>query len=56
MVDYDGHSVYQVYLEKDEKTIKIKDLRIFEDGSINPKTSLSIYNTVIYLINPSLSF
>ncbi len=56
LVGYNGHSIYQVYLEKDEKVIQIKDLRIFKDTSTKPETSLPIYNAVIYLENTSLPF
>lgn len=54
LVGYDGHSIYRVYLEKDVKVIQIKDLKIFEDASTKTKTSLPIYNAIIYTENPPL--
>lgn len=48
LASYDNHFIYQVYLEKDEKIIQIKELRIFENASIKLKTSLPIYDTVIW--------
>lgn len=31
LVGYGGHTIYRVFLEKDFKVIRVKNLRIFED-------------------------
>ncbi len=56
MVGYYGYSIYWVYLEKNEKVIRIKDLKIFKDVSIKQETSLSVYDIIIFINNSSLSF
>lgn len=54
LVGYDGHSIYRVYLEKDAKVIRIKDLRIFEDASTKMETSLPTYDALVHAESPSL--
>lgn len=48
MIDYDNHLIYCIYLKKDVKVIQIKNLKIFKDTSTKIKTSLSIYDAIIY--------
>lgn len=40
LVGYDGHTIYRVFIRSQDKVIRVKDLRIFEDTSENASTSL----------------
>lgn len=43
LVGYDGHTIYRVYIKEQNKVIRIKDLRIFEDYETKVDTSLPDY-------------
>lgn len=43
LVGYDGHTIYRVHIQEQNKVIRIKDLRIFEDHEIKTSTSLPDY-------------
>lgn len=40
LIDYNGHFIYWICLEKDAKVIYIKDLKSFKDVSTKTETSL----------------
>ena len=40
LVGYNKHTIYRVFIEKDQKVIRVKDLRIFEDA--RPKEELHL--------------
>lgn len=42
LVRYDGHTIYKVFIYKQDKVIRVKDLQIFEDTS--EKISISLPN------------
>lgn len=48
LIKYDGHTIYYNNLIKDKKLIWIKDLNIFKDANNKIKSSLLIYNAIIY--------
>lgn len=43
LVEYDGHTIYRVYIREQNKVIRIKDLRIFEDFETKVDTNLPDY-------------
>ena len=43
LVGYDGHTIYRVYTREQNKVIRIKDLRIFEDYETKADTTLPDY-------------
>lgn len=40
LVRYDGHTIYRVFIQEQDKVIRVKDLQIFEDTSKKTSTSL----------------
>ena len=44
---YDGNTIYRVFLEKDYKVIRVKDLRIHKDAIDKNETDLPIYDSVL---------
>ena len=44
---YDGNTIYRVFLEKDYKVIRVKDLRIHEDAIDKNETDLPTYDSVM---------
>lgn len=46
LVGYDGHTIYRVYIQEQNKVIHIKDLRIFEDYETKTETSLLAYQNI----------
>lgn len=40
LVRYDGYIIYRVYIQKQNKVIRIKDLKIFEDYETKTSTDL----------------
>ena len=44
LVDYDGHTIYQVYIKDKKKVIKAKDICIFKDYKIKIFIGLPDYN------------
>lgn len=43
LVGFDGHTIYRVHIEEQEKVIRIKDLRIYEDNVPKETTDLPTY-------------
>lgn len=43
LVGYDGHTIYRVFIRLQDKVIRVKDLRIFEDTSRKDSTLLPDY-------------
>ena len=43
LVGYDGHTIYRVHIREQNKIIRIKDLRIFEDYETKTTTDLPNY-------------
>lgn len=43
LVGYDGHTIHRVHIKDQNKVIRVKDLRIFEDFANKPSTSLPNY-------------
>ncbi len=43
LVGYDGHTIHRVHIKDQNKVIRVKDLRIFEDFETKPHTSLPDY-------------
>ena len=43
LVGYDGHTIYRVHIREQNKVIRIKDLRIFEDYEAKTSTELPEY-------------
>ena len=44
LVGYDGHTIYRVHIKEQNKVIRVKDLRIFEDYKSKIATDLPDYN------------
>lgn len=44
LVGYDSHTIYPVYIKDQQKVIRVKDLRIFEDYEMKTSTKLPDYN------------
>ena len=44
LVGYDGHTIYRVYIKEQNKVIRVKDLRIFEDYESKSASELPDYN------------
>lgn len=44
LVGYNGHTIYRVHIKEQNKVIKVKDLRIFEDYESKTATDLPIYD------------
>lgn len=44
LIGYDGHTIYLVHIKEQNKVIRVKDLRIFEDYESKTATDLSNYN------------
>lgn len=42
-VGYDGHTIYRVHMQNQEKVIQVKDLQIFEDYETKKSTKLPDY-------------
>lgn len=47
LVGYDGHTIYRVFLEKDNKIIRVKDLRIHEDATPKDDTTVPTYDAIM---------
>lgn len=43
LVGFDGHTIYRVHIEEQNRVIRVKDLRIFEDIEIKENTLLPSY-------------
>ena len=43
LVGFDGHTIYHVHIEKQNRVIRVKDVRIFENTETKKNTSLSSY-------------
>lgn len=43
LVGFDGHTIYRVHIEEQNRVIRVKDLRIFEDTEIKENTLLPSY-------------
>lgn len=43
LVNYDGYTIYRIHIQDQNKVIRVKDLRIFEDFEIKPFTNLPNY-------------
>ena len=44
LVVYDGHTIYRVHIKEQNKVIRVKDLRIFEDYEAKKSTELPDYS------------
>ena len=44
---YDGSTIYRVFIEKDYKVIRVKDLRIHEDAIFKDGTDLPTYDSIM---------
>ncbi len=40
LVGFDGHTIYRVHVEKQNKVIRVKDLQIFEDTAVKSHSAL----------------
>ena len=47
LVGYDGHTIYRVFLEQDNKIIRVKDLRIHEDAISKAATTVPTYEAIM---------
>ena len=43
LMGYDGHTIHRMYIKDQNKVIRVKDLRIFEDFEIKPSKDLLDY-------------
>ena len=46
LVGYDGHTIYRVYLERPERVVHVKDLRIIEDTTAKCSTEIPTWDSV----------
>lgn len=47
LVGYDSHTIYRIFLEDNNKIIRVKDLRIHEDVIAKQETSLPTYEAIM---------
>lgn len=47
LIGYDGHTIYRVHIQEQNKVIRIKDLCIFEDYETKTETSLLVYQDTL---------
>lgn len=47
LVGYDGHTIYCVFLKDDNKIIRVKDIRIYEDVKAKEDTDLPTYEAIM---------
>lgn len=59
LVEYDGHSIYQLYVESQNKIIQVKNLQVFEDSKAKASTTLLNYKNAptfqdFFLVNDNV--
>ena len=47
LCDYDEHIIYRVFMKKNYKMIRVKDLRIHEDATAKDRTNLFTYEIIM---------